>query len=126
MIRWADPRYGIAVFGRELRRIVLPRRARTRDLICQQLRLDVRCDAQLALQGLGATPVLAKSFTSTSGVRIGADQRALSEFRERVEKNEPAAGLNCAVVLASRILLRAQSIQDVADRRERAVALCRQ
>jgi hypothetical protein len=59
-------------------------------------------------------------------VRIGADQRALSELRERVEKNESAAGLYCGVVLAGCILLRAQSMQDIADHRESAVALRRQ
>jgi hypothetical protein len=49
-IRCADSRDQIAIFRREPRRIVLPGSARTRDLICQRLRLDVRCDAQFALR----------------------------------------------------------------------------
>ena len=50
----------------------------------------------------------------------------MSEFRERVEKNKSAAGLYCGLVLAGCILLRAQSMQDIADHRESAVALRRQ
>ncbi|HEX4617458.1 MAG TPA: hypothetical protein VH230_16275 [Stellaceae bacterium] len=50
----------------------------------------------------------------------------MSEFRERVEKNEPAAGLYCGLVLASCILARAQSMQDIADHCESAVAIRRQ
>jgi hypothetical protein len=69
---------------------------------------------------------LAERFTAASGVCIGANQRALSEFRERVEKNEPAAGLYRGLVIASCILLRAQSMQNTADHHESAVAFRRQ
>jgi hypothetical protein len=69
---------------------------------------------------------LAERFTAASGVCVGANQRALSEFRERVEKNEPAAGLYRGLVIASCILLRAQSMQNTADHHESAVAFRRQ
>ena len=117
---------GSPIFCRELRWIVLPGSARTRDLVRQRLRLDVGRDAQLALQGLGAALVLPERFAAPSGTRIGAHQRALSELRERVEQHQPAAGLDCGIVLAGCVVLRGQSMQDIADHGERAVALRRQ
>src|SRR5271168_2082923 len=78
-IRYANARHEIVVF-RGPGYTVLSSTARTRDFICQQLRLDIRCDAQFALQGLGAALVLTERFTTASSARVSADQRALPEF----------------------------------------------
>jgi hypothetical protein len=59
-------------------------------------------------------------------VRIGAYQRALSELGERVERYQPAPGLDGGLMLARRILCCRQPLQDIADHGERPVALGRE
>jgi len=69
---------------------------------------------------------LAERFASATGTRVGAHQHALSEFGKRVEHHQPAPGLDRGLVLAGGVLLGAQPLQDLAYRREGAVALSRQ
>jgi hypothetical protein len=69
---------------------------------------------------------LAERLTAATGTCVGAHQSALAEFGERVEGDQPAPRLDCTFVLAGSILLHVQAMQDIADRREGAVAFRRQ
>jgi hypothetical protein len=98
----------------------------SRYLIGKRLRLVIRGNPQLASQGLSATLVLSKCFSSPSCARICPDQRSLADLGQRVEQHQPAGGLDGCIVLASRFSRRGQAVQGVAGNHEGAVTLGRQ
>ena len=59
-------------------------RARTRYLVSERLGFSVRSDSKFAFQDFGAGAVLPQRFRPPPRVSIGADQRALTNLRERV------------------------------------------
>ena len=120
------PRAEPGTLGHAAARIGLCGSARARHLAGERLGLVIGGDPELALQGLGAALVLAQRLAAAPGARIGAHQGALTKLGERVERHQPAAGLDRGIGLAGGILRGGQPLQDVANQGKRAVALGRQ
>src|SRR5438477_3144329 len=91
------------------------------DLRGEGLGLGIGCDAELALEDLCATLVLAQRLTSPPRPRIGTHQGALAEFGEWIKRYQPAPGVDRGLRLA---LLGggSQPLQDIADHSKRTVA----
>ncbi len=117
---------GPGTLGRTAARVGLGDTARARHLVGQRLGLGIGGNPELALEGLGAALILTQRLAAPPGARIGAHQSALAKLGERVERHQPAAGLDGGIALAGGILRRGQPLQDVANQGERAVALGRQ
>jgi hypothetical protein len=92
------------------------------DLVGQRLGLGVWRHAKLALQDLGAGAVLAQCFRTAAGARIGADQRPLANFRQRIERRQAPSGSYCRLMLARLVLQRRQPLQDAANEVQRTVS----
>jgi hypothetical protein len=122
----AIPRAKPRTLGHAAARIVLGDTARARQLVGERLGLGIGGNPELALEGLGAALILAQRLAAAPGARIGAHQSTLAKLRKRVERHQPAAGLDGGIGLAGGILRGGQPLQDVANQGERAVALGRQ
>jgi hypothetical protein len=94
--------------------------------VSQRLGLGIGGNPEFALEGLGAALILAQRLAAPPGTRIGAHQRTLAKLGERVERHQPAAGLDGGIALAGGILRGGQPLQDVANQCQGAVALGRQ
>jgi hypothetical protein len=92
----------------------------------ERLGLGIGGNPELALEGLGTALVLAQRLAAAPGARIGAHQGTLAKLGERVERHQPAAGLDGGIGLAGGLLRGGQPLQDIANQGERAVALRRQ
>lgn len=100
--------------------------SRARDIIRQRLSLGIGRDAEFTFQDFGAGPVLPQRFRPPPGTRVGANQRALPNFRERVKTCETTRRLNRRIVLTCLVLQGGQALQDSADKIERAVSFRRE
>ena len=120
--RGAEPDGG-AILDHASGEVGSSRSARAGYLGGERLRLHIGRNSQLALQGVRAAAILSERFAAAAGPCIGAHQRPLAEFGERIKRHQSAPGLNRRVVLAGGILLDGQPVQDIANHGQRAVPL---
>jgi len=81
---------------------------------------------EFALEDLSTALVLAQRLAAAPGARISAHQRALAKLGERIERHQPATGMNGGIGLAGGVVRRGQALQNVANQRQGAIALSRQ